>query len=167
MEDMLDEITEHAPDGKKVEERNEFQRACCQFVVAHKKFSKLDLSVRIPTCPPGRGPMVRTLAGAGSTLGGEKAVGTVLCGIRDRQDGATLFGVPRLLDPGRKSQTERLNAASIGENMCNIGKPVEIIEVEPLSLPTPLRRETEQATEQPVTVEVPVSAETPITAEKP
>ena len=47
MEDMLDEITEHAPDGKKVEERNEFQRACCQFVVAHKKFSKLDLSVRI------------------------------------------------------------------------------------------------------------------------
>jgi hypothetical protein len=47
MEDMLDEITEHAPDGKKVEERNEFQRACCQFVVAHKKFSKIDLSVRI------------------------------------------------------------------------------------------------------------------------
>jgi hypothetical protein len=47
MEDMLDEITEHAPDGKKVEERNEFQRACCQFVVAHKKFCKIDLSVRI------------------------------------------------------------------------------------------------------------------------
>ena len=51
--------------------------------------------------------------------------------------------------------------------MCNIGKPVEIIDVEPLSLPRPLRRETEQATEQPVTVEVPVSAETPTTAEKP
>jgi hypothetical protein len=51
--------------------------------------------------------------------------------------------------------------------MCNIGKPVEIIDVEPLSLPTPLRRETEQATEQPVTVEVPVSAETLATAEKP
>jgi hypothetical protein len=47
MEGMLDEITEHAPDGKKVEERNEFQRACCQFVVAHKKFCKIDLSVRI------------------------------------------------------------------------------------------------------------------------
>jgi hypothetical protein len=44
MEDMLDEITEHAPDGKKIEERNEFQRACFQFVVAHKKFSKIDLS---------------------------------------------------------------------------------------------------------------------------
>jgi hypothetical protein len=50
--------------------------------------------------------------------------------------------------------------------MCNIGKPVEIIDVEPLSLPTPLRREAEQATEPPVTVEVPVSAETPTTAEK-
>ena len=84
-----------------------------------------------------------------------------------------------MLDPGRKPQTERLNpcdvcrsltrnpAASIGENMCNIGKPVEIIDVEPLSLPTPLRRETEQATEQPVTVEVPVSAEMPTTSEKP
>jgi len=47
MENMLDEITEHAPDGKKVEERNEFQLACCQFVVAHKKFCKIDLSVRI------------------------------------------------------------------------------------------------------------------------
>lgn len=46
MEDMLDEITEHAPDGKKIEEGSEFQRACCEFVVAHKKFSKIDLSVR-------------------------------------------------------------------------------------------------------------------------
>jgi hypothetical protein len=36
--------------------------------------------------------------------------------------------------------------------MCEIGKPVEIIDVEPLSLPAPLRRETEQ----PATVELPV-----------
>jgi hypothetical protein len=41
--------------------------------------------------------------------------------------------------------------------MCDIGKPVEIIDVEPLSLPAPLRRKTEQPTEQPVTVEVPLS----------
>jgi hypothetical protein len=46
-EDMLDGITEHAPDGKKVEVRSEFQRACCEFIVAHKKFRKIDLSVRI------------------------------------------------------------------------------------------------------------------------
>jgi hypothetical protein len=50
--------------------------------------------------------------------------------------------------------------------MCQIGKPVEIIDVEPLSLPTPLRTETEQ----PVTVEVPVgvSEQTvePVTVEK-
>ena len=50
--------------------------------------------------------------------------------------------------------------------MCNIGKPVEIIDVEPLSLPALLSRETEQATEQLVTVEVPVSAERPATAGK-
>ena len=47
MEDMLDEITEHAPDGKKVEERNEFQRACDAFVVADKKFCKINLTVRL------------------------------------------------------------------------------------------------------------------------
>jgi hypothetical protein len=48
--------------------------------------------------------------------------------------------------------------------MCEIGKPIEIIDVEPLSLPAPLRRETEQ----PVTVEVPVSetAVEPVTVEK-
>ena len=40
--------------------------------------------------------------------------------------------------------------------MCEIGKPIEIIDVEPLSLPAPLRRETEQPAEQHVTVEVPV-----------
>ena len=52
--------------------------------------------------------------------------------------------------------------------MCEIGKPVEIIDVEPLSLPAPLRREKEQPTEQPATVEVPVSetAVEPVTVEK-
>jgi hypothetical protein len=38
--------------------------------------------------------------------------------------------------------------------MCNIGKPIEIIDVEPLSLPAPLRKEKETPVEQPVTVEV-------------
>lgn len=44
--------------------------------------------------------------------------------------------------------------------MCEIGKPVEIIDVEPLNLPAPLRREKEQ---EPAVlpVEVPVS-ETPV-----
>ena len=50
--------------------------------------------------------------------------------------------------------------------MCEIGKPIKIIDVEPLSLPAPLRREKEQPTDQPVTVERPVSAEMPATAEK-
>ena len=49
MEDMLDEITEHALDGKKVEERNEFQQACDDFVKAEKRFCKLNLSVRLDT----------------------------------------------------------------------------------------------------------------------
>ena len=44
--------------------------------------------------------------------------------------------------------------------MCEIGKPIEIIDVEPLSRPAPLRRETEQPTEQPVIVEVPVTETT-------
>jgi hypothetical protein len=43
--------------------------------------------------------------------------------------------------------------------MCDIGKPIEMIDVEPLSLPKPLRREQEQPQEQPVTIEVPVTAE--------
>jgi hypothetical protein len=43
--------------------------------------------------------------------------------------------------------------------MCEIGKPIEIIDVEPLSLPAPLRRETEQPTEQPLNVEVAVVKE--------
>ena len=47
MEDMLDEITEHAPDGKKGDERNGFQRACDDFVKAEKRFCKLNLSVRL------------------------------------------------------------------------------------------------------------------------
>ena len=48
--------------------------------------------------------------------------------------------------------------------MCNIGKPVEILDVEPLSLPAPLRRDTEQ----PVSVGMPVSetAAEPVTVEK-
>lgn len=50
--------------------------------------------------------------------------------------------------------------------MCDIGKPIDMIDVEPLSLPKPLRREQEQPEDQSVTVEVPVSAETPITIEK-
>jgi hypothetical protein len=46
--------------------------------------------------------------------------------------------------------------------MCNIGKPLEILHVEPLSLPASLRREQEQPEEQPVTIEVPVTAETSV-----
>jgi hypothetical protein len=46
--------------------------------------------------------------------------------------------------------------------MCNIGKPIEIIDIEPLVLPAPLRREQEQPEEQPVTIEVPVTAETTV-----
>ena len=45
--------------------------------------------------------------------------------------------------------------------MCDIGKPIEIINVEPLSLPTPLRRGKEQPTEQPITVEGAMSTEMP------
>ena len=44
--------------------------------------------------------------------------------------------------------------------MCEIGKPIEIIEVEPLKLPAPLRKEKLLPTEQPVTVEAPVSETT-------
>lgn len=48
--------------------------------------------------------------------------------------------------------------------MCEIGKPIDIIDVEPLSLPAPLRTEKEQ----PVTVEVPVMETTvdAVTVEK-
>lgn len=41
--------------------------------------------------------------------------------------------------------------------MCDIGKPIEIIDVEPLSLPAPLRTQKETPVARPVTVEVPVS----------
>ena len=44
--------------------------------------------------------------------------------------------------------------------MCEIGKPIEIVDVEPLALPAPVRRETEQPAEQPVTIEVPASETT-------
>lgn len=46
------------------------------------------------------------------------------------------------------------------KQMCEIGKPLEILNVEPLNLPAPLRREQEQPEEAPVvTIEVPVTAE--------
>lgn len=41
--------------------------------------------------------------------------------------------------------------------MCEIGKPLEILDVEPLSLPKPLCREEEQPEEQPMTVEFPLA----------
>jgi hypothetical protein len=44
--------------------------------------------------------------------------------------------------------------------MSDIGRPIEIIDVEPPSLPAPLRKEKETPVEQPVTVEVPVSETT-------
>jgi len=44
--------------------------------------------------------------------------------------------------------------------MCDIGKPVEMIDVEPLSLPAPPRKEKEVPVEQPASVEVPVSEAT-------
>lgn len=52
--------------------------------------------------------------------------------------------------------------------MCDIGKPIEIINVEPLSRPAPLRKEAPAETEQPVTVEVPISKTTaePVTIGK-
>jgi hypothetical protein len=42
--------------------------------------------------------------------------------------------------------------------MCEIGKPLEIIDVQPLNLPAPLRRE-EQPEQEPISVpvEVPVA----------
>jgi hypothetical protein len=43
--------------------------------------------------------------------------------------------------------------------MCDIGKPIEIINVEPLSLPAPLRRGKEQPAEQPSNVEIPATTE--------
>jgi hypothetical protein len=47
MDNMFDtEIREQAPDGKKVEEGNDFQKACDAFVCAHRKFARLDLASR-------------------------------------------------------------------------------------------------------------------------
>ena len=43
--------------------------------------------------------------------------------------------------------------------MCDIGTPLEILDVQPLNLPAPLRREIEQPAEQPVTIEIPVTVE--------
>jgi hypothetical protein len=54
--------------------------------------------------------------------------------------------------------------------MCDIGKPVEVIDVEPLSLPAPLRKEAkipvEQTIEVPVTVSDTAVETVAITAEK-
>lgn len=45
--------------------------------------------------------------------------------------------------------------------MCEIGKPLEILNVEPLALPAPLRRETVgHPAEQPMNMEVPVAETT-------
>ena len=46
--------------------------------------------------------------------------------------------------------------------MCDIGNPLEIIDVVPLNLPAPLRREQPEPQEEPISVplEVPVTAET-------
>lgn len=52
------------------------------------------------------------------------------------------------------------NITSRGKAMCEIGNPIEIIYVEPLSLPVPLLRREEKPPEQPVAVEVPVSEAT-------
>jgi hypothetical protein len=51
--------------------------------------------------------------------------------------------------------------------MCNIGEPLEILNVEPLGLPVPLRRETEQPAEQPLMVEplVEVAEKVPVEVE--
>jgi len=46
--------------------------------------------------------------------------------------------------------------------VCDIGKPLEIIDVVPLAVPAPLRRETETPVEQPVPVEVPLAQEIPV-----
>ncbi len=44
--------------------------------------------------------------------------------------------------------------------MCKIGKPIEIIDVEPLSLPAALPHRKENPAEQPVTVDVAVTQTT-------
>lgn len=46
--------------------------------------------------------------------------------------------------------------------MCDIGKPIEIINIEPLSLPVPVRRGKEQPAERPSTVEIPATMESAI-----
>jgi hypothetical protein len=43
--------------------------------------------------------------------------------------------------------------------MCEIGKPLEVIDSQPLVLPAPLRREKQPA-DRPLTVEVPVPGAT-------
>lgn len=54
--------------------------------------------------------------------------------------------------------------------MCEIGKPLEILDVEPLNLSAPLRREQEPPAHPPATIEDPVPAtiveRVTVTAEK-
>jgi hypothetical protein len=69
--------------------------------------------------------------------------------------GAVRRGHPKGALSNRSRQQKNLGE----KTMCDIGKPIEMIDVEPLSLPKPLRREQEQPEEQPVTIEVPVTAE--------
>jgi hypothetical protein len=58
-----------------------------------------------------------------------------------------------------------------GNAMCEIGRPLEILDVEPLVFPAPLRERKETPVEQPVPVEIPVSETTiepvTVTVEKP
>ena len=44
--------------------------------------------------------------------------------------------------------------------MCDIGKPVEMIDVKPLRLPAPLPRRDENPAERPLTAELPESETT-------
>lgn len=46
--------------------------------------------------------------------------------------------------------------------MCDIGKPLEVIDSAPLALPAPLRKETETPVEPPVIVEAPAVAVTAV-----
>lgn len=68
--------------------------------------------------------------------------------------------VPRCLPLDRQESTNPRREPKEKRKMCEIGKPLEIIDVEPLSLPASLRREREQPTEQPVTAEVLLSETT-------
>ena len=101
MEDMLDEITEHALDGKKVEERNEFQQACDDFVKAEKRFCKLNLSVRLDKSANADGWFAALKQ---RYVTEERVWELILFGVRDCSDDAPIFEFPRPLAPGREPQ---------------------------------------------------------------